>query len=37
MVIDHPIFLESIKYIKSKLAVNDFNYLENKGYDSKFT
>jgi len=30
MVIDHPIFLESIKYIKSKLAVNDFNYLENK-------
>ena len=30
MVIDHPIFLESIRFIRSKLEVNDLNYLENK-------
>ena len=30
LMIDHPIFLESIKYIKSRLADNDFNHLENK-------
>ena len=30
MVIDHPIFLESIKFIKSHLRANDLNYLENK-------
>ena len=30
LMIDHPIFLESIEYIKSRLEDNDFNYLENK-------
>ena len=30
MVIDHPIFLESIRFIRSNLEVNDFNYLEKK-------
>ena len=30
MVIDHPIFLESIKYIRSNLGANDLNYLEKK-------
>ena len=30
MVIDHPIFLESIKFIRSNLEVNDLNYLEKK-------
>ncbi len=30
MIKDHPIFLESIRYIKSNLKSNDFNYLENK-------
>ena len=30
MVIDHPIFLESIRFIRSKLGANDLNYLENK-------
>ena len=30
MVIDHPIFLESIKFIRSRLAANDLNYLEKK-------
>ena len=30
MVIDHPIFLESIKFIRSHLGANDLNYLENK-------
>jgi len=30
MVIDHPIFLESIKFIRSTLEVNDLNYLEKK-------
>ena len=30
MVIDHPIFLESIRFIKSRLEVNKLNYLENK-------
>ena len=30
MVIDHPIFLESIKFIRSHLEVNDLNYLEKK-------
>ena len=30
MVIDHPIFLESIKFIKSHLRANDLNYLEKK-------
>ena len=30
MVIDHPIFLESIKFIRSHLAANDLNYLEKK-------
>ena len=30
MIIDHPIFLESIKYIRSNLKVNNFNYLEKK-------
>ena len=28
MVIDHPIFLESIRFIRSHLRVNDLNYLE---------
>jgi len=30
MVIDHPIFLESIRFIKSHLEANNFNYLEKK-------
>ena len=30
MVIDHPIFLESIRYIRSHLGANDLNYLEKK-------
>jgi len=30
MVIDHPIFLESIRFIRSHLGVNDLNYLEKK-------
>jgi len=30
MVIDHPIFLESIKFIRSHLETNDLNYLEKK-------
>ena len=30
MVIDHPIFLESIKFIRSHLGENDLNYLEKK-------
>ena len=30
MIEDHPIFLESIRFIRSKLGPNEFNYLENK-------
>jgi len=30
MINDHPIFLESIKFIKSKLTKNDFNSIESK-------
>ena len=30
MINDHPIFLESIKFIKSKITKNNFNYLELK-------
>ncbi len=30
MIKDHPIFLESIRFIKSNLNENNFNYLENK-------
>tara|TARA_B100000945_G_C20308304_1_gene561532 strand:+ start:163 stop:783 length:621 start_codon:yes stop_codon:yes gene_type:complete len=30
MTKDHPIFLESIRYIRSNLRANNFNYLENK-------
>ena len=30
MMKDHPIFIESIKVIRSNLAENNFNYLENK-------
>jgi len=30
MINDHPIFLESIKFIKSKLTENNFNSLESK-------
>ena len=30
MIRDHPIFLESMRYIRSNLNVNNFNYLENK-------
>ncbi len=30
MLKDHPIFLESIRFIKSNLIKNNFNYLENK-------
>ena len=30
MVIDHPIFLESIRFIRSHLEINDLNYLEKK-------
>ena len=30
MVIDHPIFLESMRFIRSHLGENDLNYLEKK-------
>ena len=30
MLIDHPIFLESIRFIRSHLDANDLNYLERK-------
>jgi len=30
MVIDHPIFIESIRFIRSHLGANDLNYLEKK-------
>ena len=30
MVIDHPIFLESIRFIRSRLGTNDLNHLEKK-------
>jgi len=30
MVIDHPIFLESIRFIRSHLLANDLDYLEKK-------
>jgi len=30
MIKDHPIFLESIRFIRSNLIKNNFNYLENK-------
>ena len=30
MIKDHPIFIESIRYIRSNLIKNHFNYLENK-------
>ena len=30
MVIDHPIFLESIRFIRSHLDANNLNYLEKK-------
>ena len=30
MLIDHPIFLESIRFIKSNLGKNNLSYLENK-------
>ena len=30
MIKDHPIFVESIKFIRSNLEANNFNYLENK-------
>ena len=30
MTIDHPIFLESIRFIRSNLIENNLNYLENK-------
>ena len=30
MIKDHPIYLESIRFIRSKLIKNNFNYLENK-------
>ena len=30
MVIDHPIFLESIRFIRSHLLANNLNYLEKK-------
>ncbi len=30
MIKDHPIFLESISFIRSNLIKNNFNYLENK-------
>ena len=30
MINDHPIFLESIRFIRSNLDSNDFNYLENQ-------
>ena len=30
MIKDHPIFIESIKFIRTNLIKNNFNYLENK-------
>jgi len=30
MVIDHPIFLDSFRYIRSNLGANDLNFLEKK-------
>ena len=30
MIKDHPIFLESIRFIRANLIQNNFNYLENK-------
>ena len=30
MIKDHPIFIESINFIRSNLKANNFNYLENK-------
>ena len=30
MINDHPIFIESIKYIRANLVANKLNYLENK-------
>ena len=33
MVIDHPIFLESIRFIRSHLEANDLGYLEKKGLE----
>ena len=30
MINDHPIFLESIRFIKSKITKNNFNYFESK-------
>jgi len=30
MVVDHPIFLESIRFIRSRLVANDLNYMEKK-------
>jgi len=30
MVVDHPIFLESIRFIRSHLVANNLNYLEKK-------
>ena len=30
MIKDHPIFIESINFIRSNLEANNFNYLENK-------
>jgi len=30
MVKDHPIFLESIRFIRSRLVANDLNYMEKK-------
>ena len=30
MIKDHPIFLESIRFIRSNLTKNNFNFLENK-------
>ncbi len=30
MIQDHPIFIESIRFIRSNLDKNNFNYLENK-------
>ena len=30
MIKDHPIFIESINFIRSNLGENNFNYLENK-------
>ena len=30
MIKDHPIFLESIRFIRANLIKNNFNYLENK-------